>query len=294
MQRRRHHEVGGMSGEMQLISRAGKTFYFATLWLQKQARYDAALAYNFCRAVDDIADSAVSQPDRDAQLEEIARAVQVGDLHHTLVRPLAPLLRRYPTIVEPLSALVYACKDDTDSLVIRSEDELRRYAFGVAGNVGLVMYPILGGYRAEGWVYAAELGIAMQYTNIARDILEDLSRRRIYIPRAWLGTYDMNQLLKGPSESEDIVVKAVRRLLLLADETYARGLSGLTYLAPENQFAIQVAARCYAAIGERVIQNGRLGRERAVVPLTRKVLLACSIGLFGQQKLIRPVSACKL
>lgn len=283
-----------MSGEMQLISRAGKTFYFATLWLQRQARYDAALAYNFCRTVDDIADSAVSQPDRDVQLGEIARAVQVGDLNHPLVRPLEPLLRRYPTILEPLSALVYACKEDNASLVIRTEDELRRYAFGVAGNVGLVMYPILGGHRAEGWAYAAELGIAMQYTNIARDILEDLSRSRIYIPRAWLGTYDMNQLLKGPCDSEEVLIRAVRRLLQLADETYTRGLSGIQYLDLKNQFAIQVAARCYAAIGERVIQNGRLARDRAVVPFTRKVLLACSIGVFGQQRVARPISACRL
>ena len=85
--------------------------------------------------------------------------------------------------------------------------------------------------------------------------------------------------------SEEVVVEAVRRLLRLADERYARGLSGLEYLAPENRFAIKVAARCYAAIGERVIRGGQLAGERAVVPLARKIALACSLVLFRGQKL---------
>jgi phytoene synthase len=272
-----------MSGEMRLISKAGKTFYFATLWLEKRVRYDAALAYDFCRTVDDIADGAIFRPDRDSYLREIALAVMNGDTNQKLVRPLAPLLSRYPEIQQPLAALVNACRDDCPSLHIHSEDDLERYAFGVAGNVGLIMYPILGGDVSTGRSYAADLGIAMQYTNIARDVFEDLRRDRVYVPRSWLGDRNIRELLNESSRGEQVVVAAVRRLLRLADERYARGLSGIQYLAPQNRFAIKVAAQCYAAIGERVIRDERLVRERAIVPLTRKIGLACSMGLLRRQ-----------
>lgn len=274
-----------MSGEMRLISKAGKTFYFATLWLEKGVRYDAALAYDFCRTVDDIADGDLSRPERDERLHEIARAVTTGDTDNDLVRPLAPLLARYPEVRAPLASLVDACRDDVPSLRISNERDLERYAFGVAGNVGLIMYPILGGSVAAGRSYAADLGIAMQCTNIARDVFEDLGRGREYLPSAWLGEQALSHLLAERAGSEEVVVEAVRRLLRLADERYARGLSGLGYLAPENRFAIRVAARCYAAIGERVIRGGHLARERAVVPLARKIALACGLGLFKEHKL---------
>jgi phytoene synthase len=280
---------------MRLISRAGKTFYFATLWLEKQIRRNAALAYAFCRTVDDIADGDMSLAERDTQLRDIGRAVLLGDTDHDLVRPLAPLLTQYPETREPFAALVDACREDGPSLTITSEEDLIRYAHGVAGNVGLIMYPILGGQASIGQSSAADLGIAMQCTNIARDVFEDLARERVYLPLGWLRGRDLRELLDlaSDSNSEAVVVAAVKRLLLLADDRYARGLSGLQYLAPENRFAIKVAARCYAAIGERVILNGRLARERAVVPLARKVILACSIKLFGGHKLHWKTVTCE-
>jgi phytoene synthase len=269
---------------MRLISKAGKTFYFATLWLEKRLRHEAALAYDFCRAVDDIADGAMTDSERESKLREIRRAVITGDTNHEMVTRLEPLISRYPEIRGPLAALVEACREDTPSLHIADEEELYRYAFGVAGNVGLIMYPILGGRVDDGRSYATDLGIAMQYTNIARDIFEDLARKRVYLPSNWLGERHMSELLDTNSSTEEVVVEAVRRLLRLSDERYARGLSGLRYLAPENRFAIKVAARCYAAIGEGVIHQGRLARQRSVVSLARKVSLACSVGIFGVQK----------
>lgn len=276
-----------MSREMRLIAQAGKTFYFATLWLNTSVRRDAALAYNFCRNVDDIADGVISEPQRNTRLREIAIAVRAGDVSQQLVRPLAPLLAHYPEIRDPLALLVDACRNDDPSLIINDEFDLESYAFGVAGNVGLVMYPILGGTVDSGRSHAADLGIAMQYTNIARDVLEDLSRNRVYLPSTWLEGCDMRKLLHRTLETEEVVVNAVKRILRLADEKYARGLAGIRYLAPENRFAIKVAARCYAAIGERVLHDGQLARQRATVSFARKVALAVSVGLCPIQKLAR-------
>jgi phytoene synthase len=121
--------------------------------------------------------------------------------------------------------------------------------------------------------------MAMQGTNIARDIVEDLERGRVYIPSTWLDRGDLLQLLANDGRYEQSVVQAVGKLLRWAGERYSRGLSGLHYLAPENRFAIQVAARCYAAIGDRVIVQGRLARRRATVSLGKKIALACQTRL---------------
>jgi phytoene synthase len=268
-----------MSDEMRLLARAGKTFYFATLWLDKSVRQDAALAYTFCRTVDDIADGDLEEGTRDTYLRDIARAVVDGDMGHELIRPLEPLLTRYPEVTEPLSALVHACRQDTPVLTINDEQDLEKYAFGVAGNVGLIMYPILGGTLPAGREYAAQLGMAMQGTNIARDVVEDLERGRVYIPSMWLDRCDLRQLLADDGRYERTAVRAVENLLRWAGERYSRGLSGLQYLAPGNRFAIQVAARCYAAIGDRVIVRGRLARRRATVSLGKKIVLACQTRL---------------
>jgi phytoene synthase len=141
------------------------------------------------------------------------------------------------------------------------------------------MYPILGGRSQQGRAYAADLGVAMQCTNIARDVFEDLARGRVYLPSSWLSGRDVRELLDKGTSVEPVVVQAVEKLLRFAEERYAKGLSGLHYLAPQNRFAIKVAARCYAAIGDRVIRDNRLSRERAVVPFSRKVIMACKMGL---------------
>jgi len=268
-----------MREEMRLISRAGKTFYFATRWLEKEARSDTVLAYNFCRFIDDIADARPVLPDRDARLSAVIEALSHRDASNDLVSPLLPLIARYPEIEEPLIALVEACRGDGPPLQIHDEVDLARYSHGVAGNVGLIMYPILGGTSPTGRAYAADLGIAMQYTNIARDVLEDRANGRIYLPSSWLAGCDPGDVLRSCLATEISVVAAVRRLLALADQRYAHGLSGLHYLSAGNRFAIRVAATCYAAIGSRVIRGERLARRRAVVPLPQKIYLACSLGV---------------
>jgi phytoene synthase len=134
----------------------------------------------------------------------------------------------------------------------------------------------------------------MQYTNIARDIFEDLARGRVYVPRSWIADHELRELASDPSRPDQGIVEAVRRLLTRAEERYVRGLSGITFLAHENRFAVKVAARCYAAIGERVIRDGHLVRERAVVPLSRKIVIACSMSLFGERKIKRDRSLCEI
>lgn len=280
------------------MARAGKTFFFATRWLHKSVVEDTVAVYNFCRTVDDIADAEPAPRDRNEHLSTIIESLRSDGCKHESVEPLRALLNRFPEIRAPLIALVKGCLNDLPSLTIKTERELARYAHGVAGNVGLVMYPILGGTVPVGKTHAASLGIAMQYTNIARDILEDLARNRVYLPSTWLADIHTSRSNLNLKAHEPVIVYAVQRLLKKAQQYYEYGLSGLHYLDHRNRFAIKVAARCYEAIGKKVIQNDTLARERVIIPLTKKAFIALAIafddtlssGIKGRLSSLRSVS----
>ena len=268
-----------MNEDLRLMTRAGKTFYFATFWLPSEARDDAAIAYSFCRKIDDVADGGLPRDQRDEYLRSVTRALGSMDRTFPGIERVLSLIERFPDIQEPFIALVDACREDATDLVINTQGDLVRYCHGVAGNVGLIMYPILGGRAPEGLSYAADLGIAMQCTNIARDVFEDLIRGRIYLPSEWLEGIDVQDLLQGDAQVEQGVVGAIQRLLNVAHLHYERGLAGIHFLAPRSRYAIKVAARCYGAIGEGVLRGGVVARERSVVPLYKKILLACEVSV---------------
>lgn len=262
-----------MSDPLRHMARGGKTFYFASLWLNRSIRNDAAVAYSFCRMVDDIADNLPSGDERSVLLRTILDAITSNDQTNPETRGMLGLISRFPQIKAPVQALIQACATDGQGIRIENTSQLVRYSHGVAGTVGLIMYPILGGKAPEGQQYAADLGIAMQCTNIARDVLADLKDNRIYLPQEWLQFADLQGLHRNDPLVEASAVSAVRKLLALSEEYYERGLQGLSYLHPHCRFAIRVAANCYAAIGQRVIQNNRLSRQRAVVPLHAKLMI---------------------
>lgn len=263
-----------MKFELRHMAARGKTFFFASLWLTQTMRNHAAIAYSFCRIVDDLADDIAHEAVREAQLESLKAALLNHDTSHPHAAGILSLIAQFPDIAAPVLALVEACQADKPGIRIQDDVALREYAHGVAGNVGLIMYPILGGTDATGLAHAAELGIAMQLTNIARDILEDLTHNRVYIPATWLEGTDIKTLL-GDVHTKDtpLLITAIETLLERANYHYKRSIDGLRYLDPRARFAIRVAADCYAAIGSRVMKDGKLIRDRAVVPFSTKALL---------------------
>jgi phytoene synthase len=258
------------------MKQSGKTFYFASLWLSKRVREDVAIAYSFCRAVDDLADQHPPDVARNENLTSIFTALSSDTNQQTELQPICSLIKRFPSIKEPLAALVRACQEDDGSTIINSSQDLERYSLGVAGNVGRILLPILGGSVREGETAAINLGIAMQLTNIARDVLTDLKIGRVYLPTQWLDGVDLRFLTVAEAASDPKVIKAVRRLLQFADSFYTSGIAGLCHINSRERYAIHVGAECYRSIGSLVIKDGRLV-ERAIVPLTGKIKIAASL-----------------
>ena len=158
------------------------------------------------------------------------------------------------------------------------------YAYRVAGVVGPMMCHVMGVRRPEALVRAAHLGIAMQLTNIARDVAEDWQRGRLYLPDALAchGVHGLRERLGAPlpPHATDGVARAVAELLALADHYYRSGEEGLFDLSPRCALAVDAARSIYAEIGRVLRARGCDPRAgRAVVSTRRKLwLLACACG----------------
>ncbi len=148
--------------------------------------------------------------------------------------------------------LVRGLRSDCGVVAIADEAELLRYAYRVAGTVGVMVAPILGARSRRALPHAIDLGIAMQLTNIARDVRDDAALNRRYLPAAWVGELDAQALIDPSDRTRAVVGAAVLRLLDLADRYYASAEAGLCHLPLGSRFAIAVAARCYRAIGGRL------------------------------------------
>ena len=221
--------------------------------------------------MDDLADE--SGAEGAALIEEAAMALEADPLSDEAASfgwPVA-LEARFPNIGKVAVKLTRALAADARPCRIGSKAELLEYAFGVAGTVGLMMCRILGA-PPEAARPAADLGIAMQLTNIARDVREDLGRDRVYLPAEWVTAGEVQDAVAGGAPEP--LASATLRLLTLADERYRSAQTGMHYLPWRARVSILAAAACYREIGVIVAQDVPLSwRGRTVVPAKRKAML---------------------
>jgi phytoene synthase len=154
-------------------------------------------------------------------------------------------------------------------------DELADYAARVAGSVGTMMAILMGVRSPAALACAAELGVAMQLSNIARDVGEDARAGRLYLPRTWLheASIDPDAFLAAPAFTPALA-SVIARLLREADALYRRGEAGIALLPRACRPGIHAASLLYRAIGQEVARNGcdSLSR-RASVSCARKFAL---------------------
>lgn len=260
------------SDPVTMLSRYGRTFRLAGRFLRRGDLEAAASLYSFCRQVDDLADEAADPAAARAALDAVCAALRGDPDALPLTAEFAALARAHAIDREIAAHLVETVQADLGPVRIADETALLRYAYGVAGTVGLMMCAVLGVADAKAKPFAIDLGIAMQLTNIARDVMEDAARDRIYLPACWLpADFEPGSI---PQESETVFA-AVRQVLARADQHYRSAELGYRYLPRHSRLAIGVASRLYEEIGRRILARGPayLAAPRCVVPGWRKALL---------------------
>ena len=243
------------------LAKNGRTFHWARRFLGAKHGADAARLYAFCRLLDDLADGDLPHGARRLSVicDDIARLA--NDPHAALNDPdmaeFAPFMARSQISLSALQHLIDGLLFDQGDVRLADEAALVKYGYQVAGTVGVMMCPVLSCHDKVAQDFAIDLGIAMQFTNIARDVLEDAKMGRRYLPASWVAGLSPDEIEAGALSGDAPIIRtvqsAIRQLLGRADAYYKSGMSGLCFLPKRAQVAIAIAAYSYRQIGVQLL-----------------------------------------
>jgi len=248
-----------LSQPEQILATSGESFFWARRFLGRKMGHDAAVLYSFCRVLDDMADGDV--PNGPEQLVQIQGLLAQGRWDgHPVLEHHRGLVEAHRLPHDVIASLVEGLMDDqAPEVLIADEEALIQYAYKVAGTVGLLMCNILNNEDPRAKAHAVDLGIAMQLTNIARDVVEDAKMGRRYLPGDWVDHLTPEQIVAAAAQPQGhegtVITLAVERLLDLAETYYASGRAGLAYLPLRAHFSIGVAAKVYRQIGRQLLKS---------------------------------------
>lgn len=258
-----------------ILARGSKSFAAASRLLPSRLRDPIAGYYAFCRVSDDAVDASDEPRAALLSLRERVDAIVAGrPIDHAADRALAWVVHAYGIPRAPIDALLEGYLWDVEGRRYDDLPSLRAYCARVAASVGVVMTMLMGVRDRSALYRAADLGVAMQLTNVARDVGEDARSGRLYLPRSWLR--DPDAFLSSPRPTADVRA-AVVRLLDHADLLYERAALGIPSLPSDCRPAIAAASAIYRDIG-RVIRarDGDSVSARAFTSRPRKAFLLAS------------------
>ena len=246
------------SYDPQSIKKHGKSFHWASIFLPNRNKSAAFELYSICRYLDDLAD------DSPIDQSEILKN-EFEQICNNTEHPINRFFKKHNIPIQILGDLTKGLVLDQKLVRIQTEKELIKYSYQVAGTVGLMMQPLIMVRDKEANKHAIDLGIAMQLTNIARDIYEDANMNRIYLPKEWLIDISIDQLKSYSTDEIQLQMrKILKKLIELSEIYYQNGFSGMKYIPIKTRLAIFFAAKIYRAIGMKIKSNNYLYSNKRV------------------------------
>ena len=265
----------------------GRSFFLASRLLPAPRRRAILAAYAYCRVADDIVDRASVAGLDQARRELAAWRDQLYHPTQPVAIAFAAAREDFGVPAAPVEHLLQGIASDLVPADIEDWPQLERYCYLVAGTVGLMVAPILGCRDSDALTHAAELGIAMQLTNILRDVAEDAVMGRLYLPRkelAWYGVTGEAVLAGQPEPGfREFMAYQVGRARVL----YASALRGVPALSPSGRATTLAAARLYGGILDEIeARDYDVLSARAFVPGRQKLRIMA--GVVGDWARFRP------
>ena len=218
-----------------LISTHAKSFSWAGFFLAKQTFENGSSLYDFCRTLDDIADENTSLDSKKQKFNKMKKDFIERNFENILVKNIDNLIKKFNISEKVVLDLFDGIESDIrESIKFKTKRELLVYSYRVAGTVGLMMAKILKVDSKIALRSAVDLGIAMQLTNIARDVVEDSGRNRKYIDHDFI---------------------KIKETLGIAELFYKSSFKSIKEIPLINRFAILVARRVYREIGNNILRK---------------------------------------
>ena len=220
------------------LSIYAKSFNWAGYFLSKETYNDCSSLYDFCRTVDNIADNEDSLEHKKVELNKFKKKFYEKDFSSKKIESMWGLIDKFSISTKVIGDLFDGVDTDLkDNVKIANRRELLIYSYRVAGTVGLMMAKVLKVNSREALKSAINLGIAMQLTNIARDVVEDRKKNRKYIEHNF---------------------KEIKETVAYAEKFYNSSFNSIKMIPILNRFAILVARRVYREIGNKIIKKKNL------------------------------------
>ena len=249
-----------------VLKKHGRSFHWAGKFLNEECINRAAELYSFCRILDDIADSGEANSHKYLiNIKSIIKKNTITELENIYSIKYPKFLKSSSkkVVIDLIDGLIL----DQKGVLFKQEEELIRYSYHVAGTVGIMMCDALKCDNDLAKSFAIDLGIAMQLTNIARDVLEDAKMGRRYLPGNWVQNISPKEIVLAAKTNDlkkiHMISKGIKKLLILAEQYYLSGEKGFTFLPFNTRVAISVASGVYREIGVQLEnenynwQNGR-------------------------------------
>ena len=224
------------------LSTYAKSFNWAGFFLPKQTYQKCSALYDFCRVVDNIADDDDTIESKKNKFKNFESNFNNKNFDDPIVKNMWNLVDEFNISLKIINDLFEGIKSDIKEKVkLNSKKELLIYSYRVAGTVGLLMAKILKVSKKSSLMSAIDLGIAMQLTNISRDVVEDLNNNRSYINENF---------------------EEIKSTLMLAEKFYENSFHSINKIPISFRFAILVARRVYRKIGYKILKKKNLENYR--------------------------------
>ena len=234
-----------------------KSFYFASNLLPEEKRSAVRALYAFCRTVDDIVDEVEIKKDRDFELDFWRNVVETAPASSDdlVASAWADTLVRYHIPRHYAQQLIDGVARDLFQTRYQTFDDLATYCYGVASTVGLMSMYIIGFKNNNAVPYAIKLGVALQMTNILRDVGEDYRNGRLYLPREELVTYGVREEDIAAGRVTDAWRQFMKFQIERTRQLYEESWAGVKLLEPEGQLAVGAASIFYQGILNEIEKN---------------------------------------
>ena len=239
----------------QTTRRAAKNFYYAFLTLPPADRQAIYVVYSFCRYCDDAVDSETSADRQTAALDQLGAALTnsyAGQAETPVFLALADVARRYAIPEQYFREVLAGVESDLTTDRYRDFAELRQYCYRVAAVVGLICLQIFGYQDDRAKEYAIDLGLAMQLTNICRDVKEDWDMGRVYLPQEELAQFGYTEAELAAGICNAAFGELMRFQVRRARQYFARGRELLPYLTPRSRACPAALGGIYGKVLDRI------------------------------------------
>ena len=239
-----------------LLKKHAKSFYWASFFLPNNALDKCSSLYNFCRTLDDIVDDNNNLVVKREIFLKFKKDFENKNLNNQIIKDMWSVIDSENISKQVVIDLFDGVETDLkEKVVINSKKDLLVYSYRVAGTVGLMMSKILKVKNKEALKGAIDLGIAMQLTNIARDVCEDKERNRQYV------SHDFS---------------AIREIINESQIFYEKSFSSISNIPFRSRFSVIVARRVYRKIGDYILKQKNIDNYnkagKIYVPMFEKVI----------------------